>query len=75
LDGQEECRDTTYEDLLEQHEPRLSYSDANPATVDVWIGMHDSLIRRIVFTPPTEDTTATMTFDYSDFNEIEIEAP
>jgi hypothetical protein len=34
-DGQEECRDTTYEDLLEQLEPRLSYSDANPAAVDV----------------------------------------
>ncbi len=73
--GQKECRETGFDELLDQHEPRLSYSDTNPSTVDVWIGTQDSFIRRIVFTAPPVDTTATLTFDYSDFNSVEIEAP
>lgn len=84
IQGEEVCRELTYEEALENQEPTLSFYDQNPATIDIWLSPDDSLVHRIrLDIPPHDDPyaasgdsgEAVVTIDYSRFNEISIEAP
>lgn len=72
------CRDTTYEDLLEQEADDLAAGDANPATIAARIDQETNLIQRFeTVSPPQEndDKELTIVWTYSLFNEVTVEAP
>jgi hypothetical protein len=73
----EVCRDTTYEDLLEQEADDLAAGDASPATIEVRIDPETYLIGQfeVVMSSQSEDEALTIRFEYSRFNEVTIEAP
>ena len=73
----EVCRDTTYEDLLEQEADDLAAGDANPVTIEVRIDPDTYLFKQfeVVTSPQGEDDALTIRFEYSDFNEVTIGAP
>lgn len=78
--GEEICRELTFEESLEQQEPQLSFYDEHPAIIDLWVYPEDYLVRRIAIEaspPPGEPDSQEISFvvDYSQFNQVEIEAP
>ena len=77
-EDEQTCRELTFEESLEQQEPQLSFYDENPATIDLWISPNDLLVHRIVLSVPPDQLgapAASFTIEYSQFNEIQIEAP
>jgi hypothetical protein len=85
IEGEEVCRELTFEEAVENQEPALSFYDQNPATINVWLSPEDFLVHRIELTipphddpsvevePPAEETSVL--FEYSRFNEVMIEPP
>ena len=78
--GETTCRELTFEDSLERQEQQLSFYDEHPAIIDIWVHPEDYLVRRIAIealTPPGEPESQETSFviDYSQFNQVEIEAP
>jgi hypothetical protein len=75
--GEEVCRELTFEENLAQQEPTLSFYDENPSTIDAWVS-EDGPVRRIALrVPPHEagDEETAAAFEYSRFNDVEIEPP
>ena len=76
--GDEVCRELTFEESLERQEPQLSLYDENPGAIDIWLSPDDFLVHRIVLGIPPDEPGAqegSFTVEYSQFNQIEIEAP
>jgi hypothetical protein len=78
--GEQTCRELTFEESLERQEPQLSFYDEHPAIIDLWVDPEDYLVRRIAIEaspPPGEPESQDMSFvvDYSQFNQVKIEAP
>lgn len=76
--AEENCRELTFEESLEQQEPDLSFYDGHPATIDVWVSRNDALLQRIELDIPANEPAGledSFTIKYSLFNEVEIEAP
>lgn len=67
----EECRRQLYEDSLAMQADGVARLDEDPALVDVWISA-DGHLHRLEL---TDGEMVSLTFEYSDFNEITIEAP
>ncbi len=61
------------------NEDSVAFQDLNPATVDVWISPEDGRLHRLTITGPVEDagepSTIEFTIDYSEFNDVLLEAP
>ena len=77
-EDEESCRELTFEESLEQQEPGLSFYDENPGAIDIWLSPDDFLVHRIVLGIPPDEPGAqesSFTVEYSQFNQIEIEAP
>jgi hypothetical protein len=76
--GSRECHELTYDESLAQQEPDLSFFDETPAQIEVTIARDTSLVRRIVLhaeAPPDHEEGVELVIEYSDFNEVQIEAP
>ena len=74
----EVCHELTFEESLEQQEPDLSFYDEHPGTIDIWLSADDFLVHRIMLGVTPDEPGAlegSFTIDYSQFNQIEIEAP
>jgi hypothetical protein len=76
------CRDLTYEESLASQEPGLSFYDNNPATIEAEIDPVTHLLTRfkMTFAVPGDNgeltgEERTLTFTYSKFNGVTIEAP
>lgn len=73
------CRDLSFEEMLANNEDSIAFQDENPATVDVWISPEDGRLHRLTIAATVEDSgepsKVEFTIDYSDFNDISIEAP
>jgi hypothetical protein len=76
--GSEVCRDTTYEELLEQEADDIANGDEHPATLTATIDAETLLPKSIeVRVPPREADREMMTlrFEYSRYNEVTVRAP
>jgi hypothetical protein len=79
----EDCRELTYEGALEGQEPELSFLDQHPSRIDVEFDPETRLVRRFTITIIEESEQAkaqhvethSVTFTYSDYNNVTIEAP
>jgi hypothetical protein len=71
---QEECHETTLGDYIAILEESAGEQDENLASVEVWIGRDDKLMRRLEF-PSSTDPEAAGYFALSQFNEVDIQPP
>ena len=72
------CVDLTFEQALQQREPHLSFSDENPATIDIWVSRDGFLIHRVELSIPDDDPEGrigVVLVEYSLFDQVQIEAP
>ncbi len=56
----------------------LSFSDENPATIDIWVSPDGFLIHRVELSIPDDDPegrVGVVLVEYSQFNHVQIEAP
>ncbi len=73
---QQECHDTTLEEYTALYENLLREQDENPPLVEVWLGDHDKLLRRLGFRQVAADEdTIEFPYTFSHFNEVNIKAP
>ncbi len=75
--GQSSCRDVSFEEFVQLQEPKLSFYDANPHTIDVWLSSDDFLVRRIALRPGLEPygEERPLVAEYSRFDQVEIVGP
>ena len=71
---QEECHSTTLDEYIALHEDSLREQDESPASVEVWVGRDDKLLRRLEF-PLVADQPAGGYFALSQFNEVTVQPP
>jgi hypothetical protein len=73
----QECREQLHEQSLLMQEEGISFFDEHPVTVDAWISAEGHLHRLEVSGMPKGggEVGTLMTFEYSQFNEVVIEAP
>jgi len=71
----EECHATTLEEHVAMAEESARVQGQTQATVEVWVGQDDRLMRRLEFPvlPGVEPTPGSFTF--SEFNEVTVEPP
>ena len=82
---QDDCRELTYDEALEGQEPGLSFLDEHPSRIEVEFDPDTHFIDRFTITIIEEDEDAgltqpnvkthTVTFTYSKYNDVTIEAP
>jgi len=81
-----ECRDLTYEESLENQEPGLSFIDEHPSRIEAEFDPATNRLSTFTITMIEEDyvggdepepsgETRTITFTYSDYDDVTIEAP
>jgi hypothetical protein len=81
-----ECRDLSYEESLESQEPGLSFIDEHPSRIEAEFDPATNRLSTFTITMIEEDyegggdpepsgETSTITFSYSKYNDITIEAP
>lgn len=76
--SQETCRDTTYQDMLEQEADDIAFSDERPATIAATVEKDSHLVLRIEIELPSREVgqePAVFIMGYSQFGMVTIEAP
>ena len=73
----DECREQLTEQSLRMQEEGISFYDEHPATVNAWISA-EGYLYRLEISAMLEgggEVGTLMTFEYSQFNDVVIEAP
>jgi hypothetical protein len=78
--GLDNCHEQTFEEMLADQEPDVSFFDTSPATIEVTIARDGFYVRRVVIraqAPPDHepDDAVQLVIEYSRFGEVTVEAP